>query len=166
MMQFLYVCSKKPNPSIKRDALKRTPYVKRWAAMRTVIAIAILSLLTTGCFQPGGGGSAHHPPPQIISGEPTTLKLTFSAWGAGSGNLSKRYTQIRCHYRQSGESQFQTVAAKVISSDDKQMEVQFVIPPQVLFGESSTLEYYFDFLFDGHPNTRGHETVQIIKAAA
>ncbi|MFA6564961.1 MAG: hypothetical protein WCV00_23860 [Verrucomicrobiia bacterium] len=125
----------------------------------SVLLAAVFS--STGCA--GGGGTVHDPPDRIVAGQPATLKLKFSVWGAGFGNLSSRYTNICCHYRKAGETQFETAPARIISSDHKNMDVEFAIPPLQISGDSSALEYYFDFLFDGHPNTRKHETVRIVR---
>jgi len=128
------------------------------------LTLTLSAILLVGCA--GGGGSVHNPPDQIIAGEATKLKLTFSVWGAGSGDLSRRYTEVVCHYRKTGEQQFHDVPALLISSDQKHMVAEFVIPPQQTSADSTSLEYYFDFLFDGHPNKRPHEIVQIITPAA
>jgi hypothetical protein len=125
------------------------------------LLLAFSLIFTVGCA--GGGGSVHNPPDHIVAGQPTTLKLSFSVWGAGSGDLAKRYTKILCHYRKSDEAHFQSVSARIVSSDQKRMAVEFVVPPQELSATSASLEYYFDFLFDGHPNSRPHEAVQIIE---
>ncbi|MBI5396266.1 MAG: hypothetical protein HZA91_13300 [Verrucomicrobia bacterium] len=127
------------------------------------LLLALALLLATGCA--GGGGTVHDPPDHIVAGQPATLELRFSVWGAGFGNLSSRYTKILCHYRKPGETQFQSVSARVISSDHKHMDVEFIIPPQQVSGDSSSLEYYFDFLFDGQPNTQQHKTVRIVRPA-
>jgi hypothetical protein len=128
--------------------------------MRYLLLVSSL-IFAVGCA--GGGGSVHNPPDHIVAGQPTTLKLSFSVWGAGSGDLAKRYTKILCHYRKVGEAQFQSVSARIISSDEKRMVVEFVVPPQQLSTPSESLEYYFDCLFDGHANSRPHEIVQIIE---
>lgn len=122
--------------------------------------LAFWLIFTVGCA--GGGGSVHNPPDHIVAGQPTILTLSFSVWGAGFGDLANRYTKIFCHYRKSNEAQFQSVSARIVSSDRKRMAVEFVVPPQELSATPASLEYYFDFLFDGHPNSRPHETVQII----
>ena len=111
----------------------------------------------------GGGGSNHDLLDHIIAGQPTKLNFTFSVWGAGSGDLSKRYTKILMHYRKTGEIEFLSIPVRIISSDQKHMAVEFIIPPQEISDESSLLEFYFDFLFDGVQNTRPHETVPITK---
>jgi hypothetical protein len=69
------------------------------------------------------------------------------------------------HYRKAGETDFHSISDRIISSDQKHMAVEFIITPQEISGDSSSLEFYFDFLFDGHLNTRPHETVSITKPA-
>src|SRR5437868_13812410 len=102
------------------------------------LLVASSLIFTGGCA--GGGGSVHNPPDHIVAGQPTTLKLSFSVWGAGSGDLAKRYTKILCHYRKVGEAQFQSVPARIISSDEKRMAVEFVVPPQPLSAPSASVE--------------------------
>ena len=132
--------------------------------MRHVIS-AVLALLLTGC--PGAGGSDHHPPDRIVAGQPTVLTQTFSVWGAGPRqDLARRYTEMLCHYRHAGEQHFQSIQARIVSSDRKHMTVEYVIPPQQRLSGSDTLEYYFDCLFDGHYNKRPIERVRIIEPTA
>ena len=131
-------------------------------AMRIILLTLALSLMV-GCA--GGGGSNHDILDHIVAGQPTTLRFTFSVWGSGWGDLSKRYTKILMHYRKAGETDFHSISDRIISSDQKHMAVEFIITPQEISGDSSSLEFYFDFLFDGHLNTRPHETVSITKPA-
>ena len=128
------------------------------------LPLVFVLMFAGGCA--GGGGSVHHPPDHIVAGQPTTLKLSFSVWGSGSGDLAKRYTKILCHYRKSGEGEFQSVPARITSSDQKRMTVEFIVPPQGASPTSASLEYYFDFLFDGHANSRRHEVVPIVAPQA
>ncbi|MBI5385302.1 MAG: hypothetical protein HZA90_11530 [Verrucomicrobia bacterium] len=130
--------------------------------MRYAIVLAAL-IFTGGCFRPGGGHAGHTPPERIVAGEPTILKMEFSVWGAGSGDLSKRYTQIVCHYRQTGQRDFQTAHARVLSSNRERMQTEFTIPPQTLLEAAGTLEYYFEFLFDGHRNANHTNSVSIVR---
>ena len=131
--------------------------------MRLALLFAAL-VLVGGCFRPGGGHSGHTPPERLLAGEATILMMEFSVWGAGSGNLSKRYTEIVCHYRLSGHPEFQTVRARIVSSDKERMRAEFTIPPQTLLEASGTLEYYFEFLFDGYRSTRATNSVPIVSA--
>lgn len=132
--------------------------------MRTILLPLALSLMV-GCNIAGGGGSNHDLLDHIVAGQPTKLNFTFSVV-AGSGDLSKRYTKILMHYRKTGEIEFHSISDRIISSDQKHMAVEFIIPPQEISGDSSSLEFYFDFLFDGVKNTRPHETVPITRPAA
>lgn len=132
--------------------------------MRTFLSTLALAFMV-GCG-PGGGGSNHDLIDHVVAGQPTALKFTFSVWGSGSGDLSRRYTKILMHYRKTGETEFHSITDRIISSDQKHMLVEFIIPPQEISGDSSSLEFYFDFLFDGIQNTRPHETVPIKKPAA
>jgi hypothetical protein len=97
-----------------------------------------------------------------MAGQPTVLTLSFSVWGAGSrDDLARRYTQMLCHYRHAGEQHFQSIPATILTSDEKRMVVEFVIPPQQPTSQTDSLEYYFDFLFDGYYGKRPIERVRI-----
>jgi hypothetical protein len=88
--------------------------------------VLLLLMTIEGCGVAGGGGTVHLPPKNVLAGQPTTLTMTFSVWGSGSGDLSKRYTNVTCQYRiDCGE--FKTVSASVNSSDSKTMAVHFVM---------------------------------------
>ena len=56
---------------------------------------------------------------------------------------------------------FQSIPATIVSYDNKHMLVEFVIPPEQLTSETDSLEYYFDFLFDGYYGKRPIEHVRI-----
>jgi hypothetical protein len=132
------------------------------------ITLLTLSLaIMIGCGA-SGGGSTLDPIDHVVAGQTTSLRLAFSIWGSGSGSgdLSKRYTKIVMHYRRTGEADFHSISDRIVSSDQKHMVVEFAIPPQEISGDSSSLEFYFDFLFDGILNTRPHETVPITKPTA
>ncbi|HET6408525.1 MAG TPA: hypothetical protein VFG14_11640, partial [Chthoniobacteraceae bacterium] len=66
--------------------------------MRSFLLVLLLAF-AGGCYRPGGGGTTHHPPEEFRSGQPTDLKLTFAVWGAGSGRLDRRYTNVVCIYQ-------------------------------------------------------------------
>ena len=124
------------------------------------LLLALLMGILAGCS--GGGGVTHRPPKEIIVGQPATLHVAFTVWGSGSGDLAKRYTTIICHYRKTGEAEYHQVPARIITSDQYQMAVDFVIPPQEATKNFDSLEYYFDFLFDGVANREGINTVRIV----
>ncbi|HSI10206.1 MAG TPA: hypothetical protein VK985_16600, partial [Rariglobus sp.] len=69
-------------------------------------------------------------------------------------------TQVTCHYRDSAKTEFQTVAAAVLSADEKTMTAVMVIPPATLSG-ATQIDYYFDFLFDGVYNRRDEAPLKI-----
>jgi hypothetical protein len=132
------------------------------------ITLLTLSLaFIVGCGA-SGGGSTLDPIDHVVAGQPTSLRLTFTVWGSGFGSedLSKRYTKIMMHYRKTGESDFHSISDRIISSDRKQMIVEFIIPAQEISTNSSSLEFYIDCLFDGVQNTIPHETVPITKPVA
>ena len=151
--------------ALSDGALGHRPIVKRSKDLvvgkrgfRRILA-AVAFMLFAGCA--GGGGSDHHPPDRIVAGEPTALTATFSVWGSESRELPRRYSQILCHYRHAGEQHFQSIPATIVSYDNKHMLVEFVIPPQQSTSETDSLEYYFDFLFDGYYGKRPIEHVRI-----
>ena len=133
--------------------------------MRKILLPLALSLMF-GCNIniAGGGGCNHDLLDHIVVGQPRKLNFTFSV-ASGFGDLSKRYTKILMHYRKAGEIEFHSISDHILASDQKHMAVEFIIPPQEISGDSSSLEYYFDFLFDGVKNTTPLETVPITKPA-
>ena len=129
--------------------------------MKLVYIFMIIGLFA-GCYRPGGGGTGHNPPDGISNNQPTELKLTFSVWGAGSGRLDQRYTDVFCFYRIGESGAYIRLSGSVVSADDKNMEMRFIIPPLNLH-EGDTVDYYFEMLFDGHKNTRHGGKLQMIK---
>jgi len=127
--------------------------------MRSFLFVLLFALLG-GCYRPGGGGTTHHPPEEIRSGQPTDLKLTFTVWGAGTGRLDRRYTDVVCIYQINQTGSEHRVRGRVIAADDKNMEMQFTIPPLDLKTGDSVL-YRFEMLFDGHANSRGTEFLKV-----
>jgi hypothetical protein len=122
-----------------------------------LMILGILVTLLTGC--PGGGGTVHIPPPIIVSDSFTELKVTFSVWGAGSGKLNKRYTNVVCIYHIVGVNEEHRITGKVVSADDKHMEMVFILPPLNLNTEDA-VTYHFEMLFDGHENVRSGGTLK------
>jgi len=118
-------------------------------------------MLITGC--PGGGGSLHHPPKYIKANCSTVLEMELTVWGAGRGKLNKRYTDITLHYRVSGQEKFTSVSMIETSVTKKRLIVQATLPPFNVKGDAF-VEYYIDFLFDGHYNKREIVRVPIKKA--
>jgi hypothetical protein len=106
--------------------------------------------LLASCFEPGGGGSIHNPPDSITRGIPTPLELKLSAVNA-HGSMSRRMTSITCHYRLSGSPTFATLPMTPTNVDSRHLIARCTLPafPQDARG---TVEYYFEFLFDGTPN--------------
>lgn len=115
-------------------------------------------LLCSGCYQPGGGGTTHIPPKKIESNQATELSLTFTVWGAGSGRLDHRYTDVFCFYRVNG-CEFIRLAGSVVGSDDQDMVMKFVIPALDLKA-GDVVEYRFEMLFDGQKNVRHGGTLR------
>lgn len=74
--------------------------------------------------------------------------MELTAWGAGSGKLSKRYTEIKCHYRTSGNERYLSLPMTQISETPDRLKVQCLVP-SLHTKAGDGLEYYFDFKFDG-----------------
>ena len=134
--------------------------------MRSLWATCIiLSVSMLGCscrppgFEIGGGGSVHIPPDRILQGQHTPLHLELSVWGEGSGTMSKRWKEVKCHYRAAGTEAYVTLNMTAQSEDKKKILFTCTIPPQDAVG--STVEYYFDMLFDGHYNKREGGQIRI-----
>ena len=125
-----------------------------------ITALFSLCLLLSGCSLAGGGGCVHLPPSNVKAGAPIALKIEFTVSGKASGPLDKRYTGVTCHYRDSAKPGFQTVAATVLSADEKTMVAVMLIPPASITG-ATQIDYYFDFLFDGIYNRRNEAPLKI-----
>jgi hypothetical protein len=108
----------------------------------------------------GGGGSVHTPPGSIAFSQLTPLRLELSVWGAGSGRMSKRYTEIRCHYKAEKGTAFVTLEGKVESEAKGRMFVVFDLPAFDT-PDGTYVEYYFDMKLDGHYNKRTVERVPL-----
>lgn len=127
---------------------------------KLITSLLFIAMLLAGCSFAGGGGCVHLPPTNVKAGAPIALHLEFTVFGKASGPLDKRYTHITCHYRDSAKTEFQTVAATVLSADEKTMTAVTVIPPEAITG-AAQIDYYFDFLFDGVYNRRNEAPLKI-----
>ena len=131
--------------------------------MKTLFLLLTLVLFSgcvpSGCA-PSGGGTVHTPPDEIVSNQPTELKITFSVWGPRSGRLDHRYTDVTCIYWVHKSGVYHRLNGSVVSADDENMEMKFVIPPLDLkVGDS--VGYTFEMLFGGHKNTRPGGTLKV-----
>lgn len=115
------------------------------------IVIAFICLFFASCA--GGGGSTHIPPKTILIGQPTILILELNAWGASSGKLSKRYTDIQCHYRVGRDDKFIAIPMSPTAENSTLLTVQCILPP-LTAKPGDKLEYYIDMKFDGVYNKR------------
>lgn len=120
------------------------------------IVVAFICLFFASCA--GGGGTTHIPPKSIRIGQPTPLVMELSSWGAGSGKLSKRYTDIQCHYRVGGNDKFTTVPMVPKMETPTLLTVECTIPPLVA-KPGEKLEYYIDMKFDGVYNKRNEAPI-------
>jgi hypothetical protein len=112
----------------------------------------LVCTLLGGCLA-GGGGLTHLPPDHFSSGQPTELKLAFSVWGAGSGRLDRRYTDVICLYQVNDSGALQRLNGTVVSADEKRMAMKFILPALDL-KKGDEVIYHFEMLFDGQKNTR------------
>jgi hypothetical protein len=132
--------------------------------MKTFLGlICIPVLLICSCrppgFEIGGGGSVHHPPEKIIVNQPTKLAIELVVWGEGSGKMSERWKDVKCHYRV-GPNDWAAIDMTVESEQKEKITFVCTIPPQQKAGVK--LEYYFDMLFDGHYNKESSHFVPIV----
>jgi hypothetical protein len=99
---------------------------------------------------PGGGGSDQIVPDTIHAGSPATFRLVMSV--ADIKWIRWRFRDLRLFYRLASDSIYSEVEpARRFSVDHGREGYDFVIPPYRL-GTRGTLDYYFTFRFDGHPN--------------
>ena len=145
------------NPERDRKVFKQLH--PRLLEVRLLLLILLLAI-SGGCYRPGGGGTTHHPPGEIRSGQSTDLKLTFGVWGAGTGRLDRRYTDVVCIYQINPTGPEHRVRGKVVTADDKNMEMLFTIPPLDLKSGDS-VQYRFEMLFDGYQNSRATEILNV-----
>src|SRR5688500_20305886 len=128
-------------------------------AFRTLFIVS--ALLVLGCDGgAGGGGSVNVPPESIAYGQPTPLRLELSVWGAGSGKMSERNTDVRCHYKAEKATAFTSLEGKVESESNDRMFVVFELPA-FSAADGTYVEYYFDSKLDGHYNKRPVERVPL-----
>ncbi len=92
------------------------------------LTFLLLLFFLAGCYRPGGGGTVHNPPDGIVSNHPTDLAVAFSVWGAGSGRLDRRYTDVVCQY-QINDSELHRLPGTVENASESAMRMKFVIPP-------------------------------------
>ena len=119
-----------------------------------VLAFTFLAL--TSCA--GGGGSEHIAPKSIHVGQPTTLTMEVSVWGAGSGKLSNRCSEIQCHSRVVGNQAFSVVPMTPVAETPGRLTVACVIPP-LSAKAGDQFEYYIDERSDGVYNKRIEQPV-------
>ena len=121
---------------------------------------AALSLALSSCILPGGGGSEQIVPDVVHAGQPATFRLVLSAvdinWVTG------RFRDLKLFYRLAGDSSCaQVQPSRRFAVDHGREGYDFTIPP-FPSGTRGTLEFYFTFRFDGHPNTaQGYRTVRV-----
>jgi len=120
------------------------------AMFRTIPMLWVFVLL--GCDGIAGGGGSKHAPPDVIEySQSTPLQLELSVWGAGSGKMTERYTEVRCHYKPENADSFSIIEGNVESESEDRMVVAFKLPaftPE----EGDYVEYYFDMNLDGRYN--------------
>ena len=138
--------------------MKRMLHI-RLAILTKLLFVFITVGLLSGCYVAGGGGTTHVPPDEISANQPTELKITFSVWGGlETSTLDKRYTDVTCYYMTPKMLRYKGIAGEVVSADDEEMEMRFIIPPLDL-REGETVKYFFEMLFNGTKNTNTTQTL-------
>lgn len=109
---------------------------------------------------PGGGGSEQIVPDVIHSGQPATFQLVMSA--VDINWVSGRFRDLKLFYRLAGDSSYQQVApSRRFKVEQNREGYDFIIPPYPS-GTRGTLEFYFTYRFDGHPNSAsGYKAVRV-----
>lgn len=87
------------------------------------------------------------------------LELKLSTWGAGCGRITKRYTDVSCHYRFKGETNFTTVAFAPVRKQDDWQVYECTLPAFTNAGEE--VQYFIDMSFDGVYNKRDMVSVRV-----
>jgi hypothetical protein len=139
---------------------------------RTVLAAGIIVTVLVGILSinkslrclAGGGGSTHVPPIAEF-GKPTELELELSRWSAPecmTGQTSAHYTEVKCHYRSKGDSDFTSVPMEIAGEETRRAFYKCYIPA-IANGSSPVkeIEYFFDFKFDGIYNRRNEKNLVI-----
>lgn len=103
-----------------------------------------------GCwFAPSGGGQLHAAPKTVKRTEQTQLTITFTRLPKTKQVTSKSFTNAVVHWRFDRE-EFQTSQMELAADSAESCTYTATIPAA---GEGKVnLEYYFTYLFDGHPN--------------
>lgn len=120
------------------------------ATRRLLWCLSALLFLLPSCFKPGGGGAIHKPPVSIPRGAVTTLELELSSVHPGVP-MDRQMTKITCHYRLTGAPTFIALpmASTIVDKTHLIARAQLPAFPNDVNG---SVEYYFTFDFDGHPN--------------
>lgn len=128
----------------------------RIIAVKWLLLCAVPAILF-GCA--GGGGSIHIPPKSIHAGQATVLELKLSTWGYGFGKIVKRYTDVLCHYRLSGQTNFTSAVFVPVREEDNSQVYSCNLPVFTNIGQQ--VEYFIDMKFDGVYNQRALVSVKI-----
>ena len=129
--------------------------------LRLIVGILLIVGLICSCAVAGGGGFTYERPDGMLANQATELKATFSSWGDTRGStLDKRITDATCYYMTPEMLRYKGIVGKVMSADDKEMKMRFVIPPLDL-QKVETVKYFFEFMFDGSRNTTATDTMVV-----
>lgn len=104
----------------------------------------------SACVEIGAGSSRPMAPDTAKAGEPILITLQLLVRGQG-GHIKGRHTNIKLLSPGGGVPLSGASAAAVSSRRGKSEFHVFVIPPFPK-GASGEIEFYFELLFDGHPN--------------
>lgn len=127
---------------------------------RLLLAMAI-TLGGVSCG-PSGGGTVHSVPEGVV-GEPTVLELRVSVWG-GSRDARGRFTQVLCHYRLAGTTDFAATELKFARQEPEGAVILVCDLPAL--DSPGAWEYYLSYSFDGYPNRRPAEGVHTVNVVA
>src|SRR5205807_1788890 len=134
-------------------------FVKKliWAGIVAAVLAGGYCWLARGLA--GGGGSTQTAPDVVKTGEPATVKIDFSVWGAGA-SIKGQYTDVRFYYRLVGEPSqklLTAVPAPIVFTGGQSKfngmyeSYAFTIPPYPK-GTRGEIEYACEFKFGGHFN--------------
>jgi hypothetical protein len=129
--------------------------------LRSVGAVALVLMLGS-CKPDYVSQASHTPASKVVAGEATVMRLQLSVGDDVPGALTKRFTQVKCHYRVQGDKSFTHLDMSLEKEDPNGLTLICTVPPLGPVG--GVLEYTFDWRLDGHHLTYDDQTVPIVAA--